>query len=149
MSLPSVFHSTKFKVFCCLAGGIFAASSLQADDPVAEEAVEEQDKETPTSFLVLEDINVPIVDSGRLDGVLHVTYVIKAKSPEAVDNLTQRVPEIRSAALANTIEFARLYASPYTAVDVGQLSQMVSAPIKKLDKQIYQVLVVKVSANTA
>ncbi|TDW65275.1 hypothetical protein EDF57_103458 [Novosphingobium sp. PhB55] len=99
------------------------------------------------SFVVMEPIDAPIVDSGRLDGVLHVSITVKTKSAANAAELAKRMPELRAASLAAAIEFARLHASPYTPVNVARLSAMMAPPIKRLDKGIEKVLIVKVSAD--
>ncbi|KPH62811.1 MULTISPECIES: flagellar basal body-associated FliL family protein [Novosphingobium] len=99
------------------------------------------------SFLAMDDIDAPIIDSGRIDGVLHVSIVVKTKSAESAAELAKRMPELRAASLAAAIEFARLHASPFTPVNVARLSAMMSPPIKRLDAGIEKVLIVKVSAT--
>ncbi|GEM_PF-1100606 len=99
------------------------------------------------SFVVMEPIDAPIIDSGRIDGVLHLSLAVKTKSAENAAELTKRMPELRAASLAAAIEFARLHASPYAPVNVARLSAMMAAPIKRLDRGIEKVLIVKVSAD--
>jgi hypothetical protein len=99
------------------------------------------------SFLVMEPIDAPIVDSGRIDGVLHLSLAVKMKSAENATELAKRMPELRAASLAAAIEFARLHASPYAPVNVARLSAMMAPPIKQLDNQVEKVLIMQVSAN--
>ncbi|MBO9725468.1 MAG: hypothetical protein J7530_13910 [Novosphingobium sp.] len=99
------------------------------------------------SFLVMEPIDAPIVDSGRIDGVLHLSLAVKMKSAENAAELAKRMPELRAASLAAAIEFARLHASPYAPVNVARLSAMMAPPIKQLDTGVEKVLIVQVSAN--
>ncbi len=127
-------------IACTLAAA--AATSAQAETKKAD-AVPAPDP----SFVVMEPIDAPIVDSGRIDGVLHLSITVKAKSAENAAELAKRMPELRAASLAAAIEFARLHASPYTPVNVARLSAMVAPPLKRLDKGIEKVLIVKVSAD--
>jgi hypothetical protein len=100
-----------------------------------------------TSFLALEPIDAPIVDGGRVDGVLHVTLVVQAKSEEAAAALAKRMPELRAAALPAAIEFARLRASRFAPVDVTRLAATIASPVKAVDPAIAKVLIVRVSAS--
>ncbi|WP_313433910.1 hypothetical protein [Novosphingobium sp.] len=127
-------------IACTLAAA--AATSAQAETKKAD-AVPPPDP----SFVVMEPIDAPIVDSGRIDGVLHLSITVKTKSAENAAELAKRMPELRAASLAAAIEFARLHASPYTPVNVARLSAMMAPPIKRLDKGIEKVLIVKVSAD--
>lgn len=98
------------------------------------------------SFLPLEEIDVPIVDGGRVDGVLHLTVVVQAKTGDDAAALGKRMPELRAAVLPAAIEFARLRASRFAPVDVARLSAMIAPPLKRVDAAIDKVLIVKVSA---
>ncbi|PNU01864.1 hypothetical protein [Novosphingobium guangzhouense] len=98
------------------------------------------------SFLPMEPIDVPIVDGGRLDGVLHVSITLQAKGADEAAELGKRMPELRAAALPAVIEFARLCASRFAPVDVERLSAMVAPPVKRVAAGIDKVLIVKVYA---
>lgn len=100
-----------------------------------------------STFLALEPIDAPIVDGGRVDGVLHVTLVIQAKSEDEASALSNRMPELRAAALPATIEFARLHASRFAPVDVARLAATIAPPVKAVDRAIDKVLIVRVSAS--
>lgn len=126
-----------------------AAVPTQAETGQTETEAKKADPIPPPdpSFVVMEPIDAPIIDSGRIDGVLHLSLAVKTKSAENAAELTKRMPELRAASLAAAIEFARLHASPYAPVNVARLSAMMAAPIKRLDRGIEKVLIVKVSAD--
>lgn len=100
------------------------------------------------SFVTLTPIDAPIVDGGRVDGILHVSLVVKANSAGTAAELGKRMPELRAAALPATIEFARLRASRFTPVDVSLLAESIAPSVKRVDGAgIDEVLIVKVSAT--
>lgn len=101
------------------------------------------------SFVIMEEISVPIVDAGRLDGVLRVSIVLQAHDVGGGANLARKMPELRAAGLSATIEFARLHASPFTPVDVNKLSAALTPALLGIDAGIAKVLIVKVSALAA
>ncbi|WP_052018335.1 hypothetical protein [Novosphingobium lindaniclasticum] len=131
-----------FRLAALLAAAVAAAAPALADTKKADPI-----PPPDPSFLVMEPIDAPIVDSGRIDGVLHLSIAVKTKSADDAAGLAKRMPELRAASLAAAIEFARLHASPYTPVNVARLSAMIAPPIKRLDKGIEKVLIVKVSAD--
>lgn len=99
------------------------------------------------SFLAMEQIDAPIVDGGRMDGVLHVLVTVQAKSGDDAAAIGKRMPELRAAALPAAIEFASLRASRFSPVDVERLAEMIEAPVKQIDPTIDKVLIVQVSAT--
>ncbi|MGF7154983.1 hypothetical protein [Novosphingobium gossypii] len=99
------------------------------------------------SFLAMEQIDAPIVDGGRMDGVLHVLVTVQAKSGDDAAAIGKRMPELRAAALPAAIEFASLRASRFAPVDVARLAEMIEAPVKRIDPTINKVLIVQVSAT--
>lgn len=100
----------------------------------------------PASFVQLEDITAPIIDAGRIDGQLDLSLVIEAGSPEDAAELDKQKPALRAAMLASSLEFARLHASPFTAVDAGKLSEALVPAAREVDPRISRVLIVKVGA---
>lgn len=98
-------------------------------------------------FLSLDPIAAPIVDGGTVDGVLHVSIVVQAKSAEEATDLGKRVPKLRAAALPAAIEFARLWASRFTPVNVERLGAMLTTAVKRADASVDKVLIVRVSAR--
>jgi hypothetical protein len=99
------------------------------------------------TFVPLQPIDVPIVDAGRIDGVLHVSIVVQARSEQDAAALTERMPELRAAALPAAIEFARLRASRFAPVDVSRLAETIAPPVRQVNAAIAKVLIVKVSAT--
>ncbi|MEE4452380.1 hypothetical protein [Novosphingobium resinovorum] len=99
------------------------------------------------TFLPMEQIDAPIVDGGQVDGVLHVTITVQARTEDDAAALGKRMPELRAAALPAAIEFARLRASRFAAVDVARLAEMLTPPLKRVDPAIDKVLIVRVSAT--
>jgi len=101
------------------------------------------------TFVAMEEIAVPIVDAGRIDGVLRVSIVLEARDIAGAASLARKMPELRAAGLAAAIEFARLHASPFTPVDVRRLSGTLEPALRGVDGTIARVLIVKVSARAA
>jgi hypothetical protein len=101
------------------------------------------------TFCNMKEISVPIVDAGRVDGVLRVTLVLEARDAIGVAELDRRMPELRAAALAEAIEFARLYASPFTPVDARKLAASLTPALRRVSPSIKRVLIVKVAAQMA
>lgn len=100
----------------------------------------------PANLVKLEQIDTPIVDAGRIDGVMHVQLVVETDSAATANDLSGRMPELRAASLAASIEFARLRASPFTALDVSKLSQTLTPALKQVDPGISRVLIVRATA---
>lgn len=100
----------------------------------------------PDNLVKLEQIDTPIVDAGRIDGVMHVQLVVETKSAANASGLSKRMPELRAASLAASIEFARLRASPFTALNVSQLSQTLTPALQRVDPDISRVLIVRATA---
>jgi hypothetical protein len=95
----------------------------------------------------LEELEVPIVDSGRLDGTLRVRFVLNAVDDGAADALAERQPELRSLALGAATEFGRIYASGLAPVNAEILKQKAKAAIIQAHPGVADVLVVQVSAS--
>ncbi|WP_375195248.1 hypothetical protein [Sphingobium sp.] len=118
---------------------IVAASLLSATPSRAEEG-------QAGSFITMEEISVPIIDASRIEGALRVSVVLQARDADGAAELARRMPELRMAGLSAAIEFARLHASPFSAVDAARLSSALTHALKGMDKRIAEVLIVKVSA---
>ncbi|TCM17699.1 hypothetical protein EDF56_10541 [Novosphingobium sp. PhB165] len=123
-----------------LAVALAAAAGLA---PAATQAAKQVD---PANLITLEQIDTPIVDAGRIDGVMHVRVVVEAQSASTATELTRRMPELRAASLAASIEFARLRASPFAALDVERLSQTLTPALKRVDPSVARVLIVRATA---
>jgi hypothetical protein len=98
------------------------------------------------NFVIMDEISVPIVDASRIDGVLRVSLTLQMRDAQGAAALTRRMPALRASALAATIEFARLHASPFSAVDVARLSAALTPALARVDQGIAKVLIVKISA---
>lgn len=130
-----------------LARTAIVAGLLLAVPVSAVETVTNADTAFDSGALVqLEDIQTPIIDSGRLDGVLDVALVVQARTPVDAAALKTRLPELRAAALSGAMEFSRLYASPFAPVDARKLRAELSETIRQVDPAITDVLVVRVGA---
>jgi hypothetical protein len=101
------------------------------------------------NFVTLEEISVPIVEGARADGRLRLKLVLEAQDAAAAERLLAALPLLRATSLSAALEFARLYASPMTPVDVGRLSSDLTAALKKQDAGIARVLIVEVAAARA
>lgn len=130
-----------------LARTAIVAGLLLAVPVSAVETVTNAETAFDSGALVqLEDIQTPIIDSGRLDGVLDVALVVQARTPVDAAALKTRLPELRAAALSGAMEFSRLYASPFAPVDARKLRAELSETIRQVDPAITDVLVVRVGA---
>ena len=120
------------------AGGIATASFASA----GAEPVE-------LHLVPLEELAVPIVDSGRSDGTLRVKFVVNAADGATADSLGERGPELRSLALGAATDFGRIYASGLAPVNAEILKQKTKAALQAAYPKIADVLVVQVSASAA
>ena len=121
----------------------FAAMSLAGATPVHAQGTQ------AATFVAMEEIAVPIVDAGRIDGVLRISIVVEGRDTAGPASLARKMPELRAAGLSAAIEFARLHASPFTPVDVRRLSGTLAPALRGVDGTIARVLIVKVSALAA
>ena len=100
------------------------------------------------SLVPMEEIAVPILDGAQMQGILRFTLVLRAHDAAAATRMTGEVARLRSAALVAGLDFARLRASPYRAVDVTQLARMLDEALKAADAGVEQALIVRVGAAT-
>ena len=98
------------------------------------------------ALVPMEEIAVPILDGARLEGILRFTLVLRAHDEEAAANIGKQLMRLRSAALAAGLDFARIRASPYRAVDVAQLAQSLDSALKQADSGVQQALIIRVGA---
>jgi flagellar basal body-associated protein FliL len=96
----------------------------------------------------LDELEVPIVDSGRLDGTLRVKFMVNAVDAHAADALEQRQPELRSLVLGAATEFSRIYASGLSPVNAEILKTKARAALQRSHPEIADVLILQVSAAT-
>jgi hypothetical protein len=97
----------------------------------------------------MDEISVPIIDASRINGVLRVSITLEAGDAVSAAELGGRMPELRAAALAATLEFARLHASPFAPVDVSRLAAALTPALSHVSPSISRVLIVKVAAHEA
>lgn len=119
------------------------SASVAARDIGVEQAVVESD------FVPLDEISVPIAGTQRIEGTLRARIVLAASTPDAAAAMTERLPEIRAAAVSSMIEFSRLYATGLTAVDATQLRADMIAALRSVDPAIGNVLITEVAATRA
>ncbi len=97
----------------------------------------------------LTQITVPIVDGGRMEGLLSMKLVLGAADADSAVALELAMPRLRSAGMAAASEFARLHASPHKAVDSEKLSQDLATALRREDPGVAMVLIVEVAARRA
>jgi hypothetical protein len=130
------FHIASAALLALAAGGIATASFASS----GAEPVE-------LHLVPLEELSVPIVDSGRIDGTLRVKFVVNAADSGTADRLSERGPELRSLALGAATDFGRIYASGLAPVNAEILKQKTKAALQTAYPDIADVLVVQVSAS--
>lgn len=94
-------------------------------------------------------IRVPIIDSGRITGDLNLKLMLRpAANASGAHGKGEgdKAPAVRAALVSAALEFARLYASPFRAVDAGQLSAQLTAAAHGADPSVEQVLLIEISA---
>lgn len=100
-------------------------------------------------LVAMEEIKVPIVDGGRVDGAFTVTMVLGTADPAAAERIAAALPRLRSVSLGAALEFSRLYASPFRPVDAERLSRDLTRALRAADAGVSQVLIVEVAARAA
>ncbi len=100
-------------------------------------------------FVPLDAIEVPIVGSSRIEGMLRVKLVLDARDAAAAEALGERLPQLRASSLAASLEFSRLYASGLAAVNAELLRSEMTAALKREHPGVAQVLVIEVAAQPA
>jgi hypothetical protein len=101
---------------------------------------------TPTHFVPLEDVVVPIVGSTRVEGTLRVRMVVEAADEGAAASVSDRMPELRATSLAAAVEHSRLYASALAPVNAERLRGDMTAALKRANPAVAGVLLTEVSA---
>lgn len=94
-------------------------------------------------------LDVPIVEADRADGRLRLKLVLRAADEIAAERLRQAMPGLRETSLATASEFARLYATPFAAVDAQRLASDMAAALRARDPAVEAVLLVEISAVRA
>lgn len=98
-------------------------------------------------LVALQEIEVPVIDSGRFQGSLRFEVVINATDEAAAVRLSANVPRLRSASVEAAIEFSRLYVSAAMPVDASELAGALTKSLQSADPDVGRVLITKVSAN--
>ncbi|RJF85743.1 hypothetical protein [Sphingomonas cavernae] len=97
-------------------------------------------------FVPLDRITTPIFGASRIEGELDLAVVLEASGSASAAAMRARIPEMRAASLAATLEFSRLHASGFAPVNAEQLSADLTAALKPVHPGLTRVLIVKVSA---
>lgn len=124
----------------CLALAPLAGAGASGDAPTAE-------ADEPPVFVPIEGLQVPIIEAGAMSGRLRLEIVLQGASNAVLPDLRRELPRFRERALSAALEYARLHASPYAAVDAAQLSATLEAALK--DPVLKRVLIVRVRAEPA
>lgn len=95
----------------------------------------------------MDPIAVPIVDSDRVAGTLNFKLVLEAHDAATAEKLTAAMPNLRMAAIAGGVEFARLDASALRAVNVADLDKTLTDSLKTVAPELDRVLIVEVGAS--
>ena len=101
------------------------------------------------AFLTIDDITTPIFSPSGIEGSLSVSVAIQAGDTNKMRRLQQKLPELRAALLSSTLEFSRLYASGFRAVDAERLDRTLSEALQRVDADAGRVLILEVSARPA
>ncbi len=109
-------------------------------------AAEEGAKAANPMMVPMDEIAVPIIDGAHMEGILRFTLVLRAQDSAAAARLTTSIAKLRSVAMIAGMDFARLRASPYSAVDVRSLIQSLDRALKAADPGVSQALIVRVGA---
>lgn len=131
-----------------LAAGATTASTLvlAADGRTPDTAPTRLE---PGNLVSVKEIAVPIVESSRVYGVLHLDIAVDAGSAAAAARLTERMPELRATLVMTALEFSRLHASPASAVDVERLRTAMGQALDDQMSENGEVLVLRVAARKA
>lgn len=95
----------------------------------------------------MDEIAVPIIDGAHMEGILRFTLVLNAHDSAAAVRITESLAKLRSVAMIAGMDFARLRASPYSAVDVRSLHLSLDRALKHADPGVVQTLIVRVGAT--
>ncbi len=110
------------------------------------EASEGGGKGGSATLVPMDEIAVPIIDGAHMEGILRFTLVLRAHDPAAAARLGASIAKLRSVAMVAGMDFARLRASPFSAVDVNHLVRSLDKALKAADPGVSQALIVRVGA---
>lgn len=97
----------------------------------------------------MSQVAVPIIDGDRVEGMLQVRLALNTADSAGVDQVTAALPKLRSATVVALVEFARLYASPFRAVDSDRLSRTLSDSLRKAEPAVTEVLLLEVTTKSS
>lgn len=129
-----------------LAGTGLLTAPVRASEAAGGEAKSGEAPKLDPSLVPMEEIAVPIIDGARLEGVLRFTLVLRARDADAAADIGRDIARLRSTAMIAGLDFARLRASPYRAVDVQRLAMDLDSALKAADPAVEQALIVRVGA---
>lgn len=95
----------------------------------------------------MDTLAVPIIDGGRVTGLLNVKLVLSAADAGGAGTITANMARLRSAALTGTLEFGRLYASPFKPVNSEVLADDLTSLLHAEEAAVAKVLIVEVAAR--
>jgi hypothetical protein len=119
-----------------------AATMAYAARPDMAQAIEPH-------LVTLSEIEVPVIDSGRMQGRLRFEVVLDAADEAGAVRLSANVPRLRSVMVESAMEFSRLYVSGAMPVDAGGLAAALTKALKAADPDVGRVLITSASANLA
>jgi flagellar basal body-associated protein FliL len=125
-----------------------AVLALPATVTVAYAASRQAATPRDVYFVPMTEVTVPIIESDRIRGQMHVRLVLDTTDSQAATRVRNRLPELRSTLIGAAVEFSRLYASGRTAVNATQLTADLTKALRAKDSDISRVLIVEVAAAT-
>ena len=123
--------------FLLLPAALALGAANKGDSSLGAKAASE------TAIVTLEPLAVAIVDNGQVTGQLRATLAVRGAD---ADLLTERLPLLRSAVLAEMSEFGRLRAAPYEAVDAAALAQSLDRAARRAVPESREILLLQVAA---
>ena len=123
--------------FLLLPAALALGAANKGDGALGAKAASE------TAIVTLEPLAVAIVDNGQVTGQLRATLAVRGAD---ADLLTERLPLLRSALLAEMSEFGRLRGAPYEAVDAAALAQSLDRAARRAVPESREILLLQVAA---
>jgi len=94
------------------------------------------------SYLTINPISVPIIESGRITGQFRVVLKLVPQTPEDGSVLSAHQPAIQSILLSAANEYARLNVSTLRPVNVKSLRKLLLDAVRKPGHKVKDVLVI-------
>ncbi len=123
--------------------------ALLATFPLGGVQASEEGYESSLAFVPMDLISIPIVDAGNVRGALRFKLVIETTDEESAQEVSDRLPLFRAAALATGAEFSKLSAAPFLAVDAEDLARKLDVALKQRSDKVEKVLLVEVTARSS